>query len=246
MNTEKEIMQYFDDKLAMALNSRMAKLREEVNELTAAKINIHLNTNENDYTMKKFLLKKKKSRKIICEFDSAEKAQVYVIKLVRKNRTSIFDYSIKEVEYEDSVCKFPSYKTSKEILGNDDSETSIKVSKSNAKAFKFLNELITIAKAWNKLDNFVPDFSDKNQKRYIPRFILSNNKIAYYDTFCSYGICGYTNLGAKAGLGYFHSSLVVGHALADVGFRSAFKTKERSEQFGKLFIDLWNNFLLFR
>ena len=47
MNTEKEIMQYFDDKFAMTLNSRMAKLREEVNELTAAEINIHLNTNEN-------------------------------------------------------------------------------------------------------------------------------------------------------------------------------------------------------
>src|SRR5574344_2096531 len=183
--------------------------------------------------MKKFLLKKKKSRKIICEFDSAEKAQVYVIKLVRKNRTSIFDYSIKEVEYEDSICKFPNYEASKEILGNDDSETSIKVSKSNAKVFKFLNELITIAKAWNKLDNFVSDFSDKNQSRYVPRFILSNNKIAYYDTFCSYGNCGYAADGAKASLGFFTSYNVVG-AVATFGFRSAFKTKERSEQFGKL------------
>ena len=194
--------------------------------------------------MKKFLLKKKKSRKIICEFDSAEKAQVYVIKLVRKNRTSIFDYSIKEVEYEDSVCKFPSYKALKEILDNDDSETSIKVSKSNAKVFKFLDELITITKAWNKLDNFVPDFSDKNQNRYIPRFILSNNRITYYDTFRSYGICGSAPYGALAGLGFFHSINAVGYAYSDIGFRYAFKTKERSEQFGKQFIALWNNFLL--
>ena len=193
--------------------------------------------------MKKFLLKKKKSRKIICEFDSAEKAQAYVIKLVRKNRTSIFDYSIKEVEYEDSVCKFPSYKASKEILGDDYSETSIKISKSNAKIFKFLNKLITIAKAWNKLDNFVPDFSDKNQKRYIPRFILSNNKIVYYDTFCSYGICGYATDGARAGLGSFGSVGGVSGAYAAIGFRSAFKTKERAEQFGKRFINLWNDFL---
>src|SRR5574344_2063505 len=194
--------------------------------------------------MKKFLLKKKKSRKIICEFYSAEKAQAYVIKLVRRNRTSIFDYYIKEVEYKDSVCKFPSYEASKEILGNDDSETSIKVSKSNAKVFKFLNKLITIAKAWNKLDNFVPDFSDKNQKRYIPRFILSNNKIAYYDTFCSYGICGFASDGALAGLGYFYSTDGVGTASAAIGFRSAFKTRERAEQFGKQFIALWNDFLL--
>lgn len=193
--------------------------------------------------MKKFLLKKKKSRKIIREFDSAEEAQVYVIKLVRKNRTSIFDYSIKEVEYEDSVCKFPSYKASKEILGNDDSETSIKVSKSNAKVFKFLDELITIAKAWNKLDNFVPDFSDKNQNKYIPRFILSNNKIAYYDTVCSYGISNFAVYGALAGLGCFASDGAVGTADADIGFRSAFKTKERAEQFGKQFINLWNDFL---
>ena len=194
--------------------------------------------------MKKFLLKKKKSRKIICEFDSAEKAQVYVIKLVRKNRTSIFDYSIKEVEYEDSVCKFPNYEASKEILGNDDSETSIKVSKSNAKVFKFLNELITIAKAWNKLDNFVPDFSDKNQKRYIPRFIISNNRITYYDTFRSYGICGFAPYGASVGLGCFVSYDGIGSAAAAVGFRYAFKTRERAEQFGKQFIALWNDFLL--
>ena len=190
--------------------------------------------------MKKFLLKKKKSRNIICEFDSAEKAQVYVIKLARKNRTSIFDYSIKEIEYEYSA----SYKASKEILDNDDSETSIKVSKSNVKVFKFLNELTTIAKAWNKLDNFVPDFSDKNQSRYIPRFVLSNNKIAYYDTVCSYGISNFANVGAWAGLGFLYSDLAVGYAPAYIGFRSAFKTKERSEQFGKLFIDLWNDFLL--
>ena len=190
--------------------------------------------------MKKFLLKKKKSRKIICEFDSAEKAQVYVIKLVRKNRTSIFDYSIKEIEYEDST----SYKASKKILGNDDSETSIKVSKSNVKIFKFLNELTTIAKAWNKLDNFVPDFSDKNQNRYIPQFILSNNRITYYDTFRSYGICGSASYGALAGLGFFYSSSEVGAAYASIGFLYAFKTKERAEQFGKLFIDLWNDLLL--
>lgn len=190
--------------------------------------------------MKKFLLKKKKSRKIICEFDSSEKAQVYVIKLVRKNRTSIFDYSIKEIEYEDST----SYKASKEILGNDDSETSIKVSKSNVKVFKFLNEVTTIAKAWNKLDNFVPDFSDKNQSRYIPRFILNNDKIAYYDTVCSYGISNFAVYGAVAGLGSFRSVSEVGSALTAIGFRSAFKTKERAEQFGKQFIALWNDFLL--
>ena len=192
--------------------------------------------------MKKFLLKKKKSRKIICEFDSAEKAQVYVIKLARKNRTSIFDYSIKEIKYEYSA----SYKASKEILGNDDSETSIKVSKSSVKVFKFLNELTTITKAWNKLDNFVPDFSDKNQSGYIPRFVISGNKITYYDTFCSYGISNFVaSDGASAGLGYFRSYTVVGNAYASIGFRSAFKTRERAEQFGKLFIDLWNDFLLF-
>ena len=190
--------------------------------------------------MKKFLLKKKKSRKIICEFDSVEKAQVYVIKLARKNRTSIFDYSIKEIEYEYSA----SYKASKEILDNDDSETSIKVSKSNVKAFKFLNELITIAKAWNKLDNFVPDFSDKNRSGYIPRFIISDNKITYYDTFCSYGISNFAAYGAQAGLGSFLSIHGVGHTATSFGFRSAFKTRKRAEQFGKLFIDLWNDFLL--
>ena len=111
--------------------------------------------------------------------------------------------------------------------------------------FKFLNELTTIAKAWNKLDNFVPDFSDKNRSGYIPRFIISDNKITYYDTFCSYGISNFVaDDGALVGLGCFISYDAVGAALSYLGFRSAFKTRERAKQFGKLFIDLWNDFLL--
>jgi hypothetical protein len=92
-------------------------------------------------------------------------------------------------------------------------------------AIQAIYKLIIIAEAWNKADNFVPDFSDTNQYKYFPRFVYS---------------------GASAGFACAYTYYADSSAGANFGSRLCFKTRERAEQFGNQFIDLWNKFLLIK
>lgn len=99
------------------------------------------------------------------------------------------------------------------ILANDEDI----IRKINAYA-----KLITIAQSWNKIDGFTPDFSNKNQKKWFPWIVYSDDVAGL--------VCedaDYTFTGANASFG---SCL-------------CFKTHERAKQFGEQFIDLWNYFL---
>lgn len=90
-------------------------------------------------------------------------------------------------------------------------------------AIEALNKLFLIAEAWNKIDGFVPDFSNKNQWKYFPWFIYKNDAAGF----------------VSAGMSYAPAN-----AKAFFGSRLCFKTASRAEQFGKQFIDLWNKVLL--
>ena len=171
--------------------------------------------------MKKILLLKKESQNVIGKFDSIEEAQAFALDLVKGNEDrSIFDYSIKEIEYKDVSTTITNYKSAKKVLGNDFME----VNTSNIKSLDALDTLITIAQAWNKLDNFVPDFGNSQQSKWFPRFRHQGNTKLIYDRTHSVSPFSY---------GIFKRKL-------------CFKTQKRAEQFGKQFIDLWNDFLLFR
>ena len=115
-----------------------------------------------------------------------------------------------------------SYKEALKYLKRYD-ETFNLVTCHNAKALIAIEKLITIAEAWNKADYFVPDFSDRNQDKYFPWFVYNDNTAGFV-----FAGTAYTASGADAA----------------VGSRLCFKTSERAEQFGKQFIDLWNDFLL--
>lgn len=177
--------------------------------------------------MKKILvLDKKNPQDVIGEFNSIEDAQAHVIDLAQEDEEiSIFDYSIKEVEYEDVSTTIPSYKAAKDKLGCVAVKVIPEVREHHAKALNALNKLFTIAEAWNKADNFIPDFSNRNQYKYFPWFVY-NDKSA-----------GFVGAGANGAASRAHAS---------IGSRLCFSTSERAEQFGKQFIDLWNDFLLFR
>lgn len=95
----------------------------------------------------------------------------------------------------------------------------------HVKALISLNELFTIAEAWNKEDGFVPDYSNYNQDKWFPWFV--------YDK----GSAGFVSANTN-----FTSS----SAYALIGSRLCFKTANRARQFGKQFIDLWNDVLLFK
>lgn len=86
-----------------------------------------------------------------------------------------------------------------------------------------LNELFTIAEAWNKADEFEPDFSNRNQWKYFPWFTYNNDAagFVYSDTY---------------------STAAYDHAY--FGSRLCFKTYERAKQFGKQFAELYNKVFL--
>ena len=173
---------------------------------------------------KTLLLDKKNPQEIIGEFNSIEEAQAHVIDLAQEDEDiSIFDYSIKEVEYEDVSTTIPSYESAKNKLGSVAVKVIPEVREHHAKALNALNKLFTIAEAWNKADNFIPDFSNRNQYKYFPWFVY-NDKAAGFVYSSTYGTASSAN--------------------ARLGSRLCFKTAERAEQFGKQFIDLWNDFLL--
>ena len=82
-----------------------------------------------------------------------------------------------------------------------------------------LNELFTIAQAWNKADGFVPDFSNWNQDKWYPWFKYDKD---------------------AAGFVYANTDTAPSTAHAYVGSRLCFKSSARAAQFGKQFADLYN------
>lgn len=99
------------------------------------------------------------------------------------------------------------------------------VNPKHIKAIVAFNRLCTIAQAWNKADGFEPDFSNASQYKYFPWFVYDNGAAGF--------VFALTNYAAT-------------YAYAHIGSRLCFKTRERAMQFGKQFIDLWNEVLLFK
>ena len=97
--------------------------------------------------------------------------------------------------------------------------------KNHRKALIALEKLIVIAEAWNKQDGFVPDYGNINQDKWFPWFKYDNK---------------------SAGFVYEESDRTSTDAESILGSRLCFKSPERAKQFGEQFIDLWNDFLLYR
>ena len=91
------------------------------------------------------------------------------------------------------------------------------------KALSALNKLFTIAQAWNKEDDFVPDFSNSMQDKWFPWFV--------YDK----GAAGFVSA---------RTTHTPSHTNAHFGSRLCFKTRNRAIQFGKQFVDLYNEVFL--
>lgn len=155
-----------------------------------------------------------------------------------------FDFTLEVVECQDVNETITNFDEARAFLGgkpNNDYIISKKVLSGNCaqladvarlvqdvnpnhiKALVALNELFTIAEAWNKADNFVPDFSDASQYKYFPWFI--------YDKGAAGFVSASTNNTATA-------------THANIGSRLCFKTRNRAIQFGKQFVDLYNQVLL--
>ncbi len=78
-----------------------------------------------------------------------------------------------------------------------------------------INQLMILAEAWNKFDEFKPDWENPNQCKYYPLFEFINGKFEF-----SYVV--FTRFISDAHMSNF-----------------IFKTSERAKQFGRQFIDLF-------
>ena len=151
-------------------------------------------------------------------------------------RISPFDFKVEEVDVDDVDGVITSFGLAMEYLGlKDNSEYEVygrdkkrdvekvvhELNPRHVDALIALNELFTIAEAWNKADGFVPDFSDNDQRKYFPWFAYDKDVMrfspngsmssAYAATFCA---------------------------------RLCFKTANRAMQFGLRFARLFNEFLM--
>ena len=159
---------------------------------------------------------------------------------------SPFDFVLEEVECKEVNEVITDFESARKALGgkpNADFTVSKKILSGNVvhlndvarlvtdinpkhiKALIALNELFTIAQAWNKEDGFVPDFSDWQQNKWFPWF--------KYDKDAAGFVCAPADNAPS-------------HASAYIGSRLCFKSSARAAQFGKQFIDLWNDVFLFR
>lgn len=155
-----------------------------------------------------------------------------------------FDFLLEEVEVTEVNEIITDFETARERLGgkpNMDFTVAQKVVSRNAvrledvtrlvqslnpshiEALIALNELFTIAQAWNKEDGFVPDFSDWNQNKWFPWFKYDKD---------------------AAGFVFANSYNSPTYASAAVGSRLCFKSSARATQFGNQFAHLYNKVFL--
>lgn len=151
---------------------------------------------------------------------------------------SPFNFTVEEVKVKDVNEVITDFKSARQSLGLKPNDYTLSghiakfgevcelVEDNNPKhidALIALNKLFTIAEAWNKEDGFVPDFSDWNQDKWFPWFKYYKNTARFVYSYANY---------APA------------YAPEGIGSRLCFKTSERAAQFGKQFVDLYNEVFL--
>lgn len=160
------------------------------------------------------------------------------------NYLSPFDFILEEVECKDMNEVITSFDSARKALGGkpntdffvvkrklsgkvaqfeDVARLVTDINPMHIEALIALNELFTIAEAWNKEDGFVPDFSDWEQDKWSPWFKYNEDTARF--------VCA-------------NAANAPAVANAAIGSRLCFKTPERAEQFGKQFVDLYNKIFL--
>ena len=157
---------------------------------------------------------------------------------------SPFDFTVEEVDVKDVNETITNFESARKALGlesnvdfellgcfdkfDDIVQLISDINPKHVKTLIALNELFTIAEAWNKEDGFVPDFSDNEQDKWFPFF--KYNKDATGLVF------------AYSGSAW--SCMLTDEYVVIVGSRLCFKSSERAAQFGKQFAELYNKVFL--
>ena len=199
--------------------------------------------------MKEYKLHKVKENEYLGTFASKQEAAEYMMNFIEEQNEdldsddedylTLFDFTLEEIESKEINEVITTFEEARKYLkGNPNDDFTVaanilsandvnklvkEVNPKHIKALIAYNRLCTIAQAWNKADGFEPDFSNTSQYKYFPWFEYSRDAAGF--------VCASTSLTAALASAYF-------------GSRLCFKTRERAEQFGKQFIDLWNQVLL--
>lgn len=160
------------------------------------------------------------------------------------NYLSPFDFTLEEVDVKDVNEVITDFESARKALGGklnadftvakmilsgnvvqleDVARLVTDINPKDVKALIALNELFTIAQAWNKEDGFVPDFSDKEQDKWFPWFEYNRD---------------------AAGFVFASASRTPSHAYAYIGSLLCFKSSARAAQFGRQFAKLYNKVFL--
>ena len=134
------------------------------------------------------------------------------------------DYMVDEIDEVDTNDRIPNFKAAKQLIGSSTfilAEVEFNIR--HTRALVALNQLFPIAQAWNMLDNFVPNFSNYEQFKWFPCFEYNEDTKKFVFDKARYAL-SYTN--------------------APTQLRLCFRTEKRAEQFGRQFIDLYNQVFL--
>lgn len=172
--------------------------------------------------MKKYIVTNKNNDDVLGKYDTKDDASEAIISECEDTDLTIFDFDCKEVEEQEQSELCPDFAASCKYLGIND-EFAFDCADEHVKAMQSLYMLVIIAQAWNKIDGFVPDWSNGDQWKYYPWFVYKGN---------AGFVCAYTGITASS-------------ATAAIGSRLCFKSSNRARQFGEMFTDLFNDFLLF-
>lgn len=142
------------------------------------------------------------------------------------NYLSPFDFTLEEVDVKDVNETVTDFNSARKALGlkyNKGYTIKNSVNPKHIDTLIALNELFTIAEAWDKADEFEPDFLDLNQDKWFPWFKYKKDIAGFVFAGTDYASI-YTN--------------------AIIGPRLCFKSSVRAEQFGKQFVNLFNKVFL--
>lgn len=175
--------------------------------------------------MKKYIVTNKENQDVLGKYNTKGEASEAIISECEDTDLTVFDFDCKEVEEKEPSELCPDFAASCKYLGIND-EFVFDCGDDHIKAMQSLYMLCVIAQAWNKIDGFVPDWSDGSQWKYYPWFVYKQEK--GHAGF----VCAYTGKTAAT-------------TSASLGSRLCFKSSNRARQFGEMFTDLFNDFLLF-
>lgn len=178
------------------------------------------NPKKNNATMKKFIVKLKSDNSVLGIFDTKIDASKFIVKSFNNNLIdTIFDIICEEKDAEypltfSDACKF---------LGITEGTIALKGDNGIAKSAVAFYKLAIIAKAWNKIDGFVPDFSNIDQSKHFPWFLYRTEHAGF--------VCTGTSSSASS-------------ASSAIGSRLCFASSATAQKFGETFTALYNEMFL--